>query len=171
MAQDLARAGRPAHLVWNPLSGEVLQMLPLTLAGGLLDGPVRLEGRICMQIMVVGSTREPFTNGPLKNLDMIMSWLDAWGVNRRWPAGPPLASPQAYHSMRERRPWARGGHFGASQVPGVARADPGAIDIRRITGRETPLADIPRPRPASGAEDAIRAPVRPIARPTVHALR
>ena len=30
--------------------------------------------------------------------------------------------------------WARGGHFGASQVPGCAHVGPGAIDIHRLTG-------------------------------------
>ena len=33
-----------------------------------------------------------------------------------------------------RAAWARGGHFGASQVPGCAHVGPGAIDIHRLTG-------------------------------------
>jgi hypothetical protein len=59
-----------------------------------------------------------------------------------------------------RAAWARGGHFGASQVPGCAHVGPGAIDIHRLTGsgphglavrtRElpTPFAAAPLPIPA-----------------------
>jgi len=145
-AQDLAKEGRPAHLVWNPCTGEAIQMLPATRAACLLADPVRGEGRTCVQIMVVGLVREPFTSGPLNGLDAIMRWLDGWGIPRRWPAGPPLPAPQSYHADRHRRPWAKGGHFGASQVPGSMLPDPGDLDIRRITGQDTPVVEIPRPR-------------------------
>jgi hypothetical protein len=149
-AQILAREDRAPHLVWNPYVGEVVQLVPMTRAAGLLDELVGCEGRVCVQIIVVGSSRDPFTNGPLASLDSIMSWFDSWGVARRWPAGPPLPSPQAYHSPRIRRQWARGGHFGYSQVPGAGGPDPGGIDIRKITGPETPVAEIPRPRVSPG---------------------
>jgi hypothetical protein len=152
VAQSLAGGDHPPHLVWSPHTGEIVQLVPMTRAGGLLDGAVGREGRVCVQIMVIGNSREPFTSGPLKGVDRIMAWLDAWGVPRRWPAGPPLPSPQAYHSPHNRRQWARGGHFGHSQVPGSLSADPGGIDIRRITGPETPLAEIPRPRVPAGDE-------------------
>ncbi|WP_329521813.1 hypothetical protein [Spirillospora sp. NBC_01491] len=146
VAADLVKEDRAAHLVWNPGSGEVLQLVPATRAGRLLgdDGAGR-EGRVCVQIMVVGHARAPFTGTLLAGLDPIMRWLDAWGVARHWLAGPPLPSPQSYHSRRDRRAWARGGHYGASQVPGADRPDPGGIDIRRITGPDTPLAPIPKP--------------------------
>ncbi|WP_235834178.1 hypothetical protein [Actinomadura logoneensis] len=152
LAADLAKIGRPAHVVWNPLTGEVVQQLPIVRAGLALaeDGPgpgPGREGRICAQIMVVGQAREPFTTGPLTGLDPIVRWLDGWGVARRWPAGPPLATPQSYESPRDRRDWARGGHFGASQVPDAVRPDPGGIDVRRITGPDTPPAGLSRTRP------------------------
>jgi hypothetical protein len=35
---------------------------------------------------------------------------------------------------RSRALWARGGHFGASQVPGCENAGPGAIDTYQLTG-------------------------------------
>ena len=152
-AQTLNREGRAPHLVWNPYSGEIVQLVPITRAAGLLEGLVGREGRVCVQLLVVGHPRHPFTTGPLTALDRIMQWLDSWGVARHWPAGPPLPSPQAYHSPRNRRQWARGGHFGYSQVPGAHGPDPGGIDIRKITGPETPVAEIPRPRtaPADGS--------------------
>ncbi|REE95814.1 hypothetical protein [Thermomonospora umbrina] len=165
-AHDLARQGRPAHLVWNPCAGEIVHLLPATLAGCLLDDPVRGEGRICLQIMVVALSREPFTTGPLAGLDLIMRWLDTWGVPRRWPAGPPLPAPQSYHSERRRRPWSRGGHFGASQVPESLQADPGALDIRRITGQDTPVLELPRPRQVVAAGGPVGRPCLPGQSPT-----
>lgn len=161
VAADLIRADRPPHLVWCPSSGDLVQLLAVTGAAHLLPDPVGCEGRVCVQIMVVGRTDHPFTQGPLLGLSPIMRWLDDWRVPRRWPAGPPSAPPQAYDTPRNRRPWARGGHFGRSQVPGTAGTEPGAIDIDAITGApfeaaiggmgtvdgtRSPLAEIPRQR-------------------------
>jgi hypothetical protein len=145
-AADLIKEDRPPHLVWHPGSGEVVQLVPVTRAARLLGPPVGREGRVCAQIMVVGQSRIPFTGSLLLGVEAIVAWLEAWGVARRWPAGPPLPSPQSYHAERSRRDWARGGHFGASQVPLAGRPDPGGIDIRRITGPDTPVAPLPVPR-------------------------
>lgn len=146
VAADLIKEDRPAHLVWHPGTGEIVQLLPVTRAARLLDDPVGREGRACVQIMVIGHSRAPFTGSLLAGVDAIVHWLDTWGVARRWPAGPPLPSPQSYHAERSRRVWARGGHYGASQVPLAERPDPGGIDIRRITGPDTLVSPIPKPR-------------------------
>ncbi|MDL4817740.1 hypothetical protein [Actinomadura opuntiae] len=154
-AADLVKEERPPHLVWHPGSGDVVQLVPVTRAARLLGPPVGREGRVCVQIMVVGQSRIPFTGSLLVGVEAIVAWLEAWGVARRWPAGPPLPSPQSYHALRSRRDWALGGHFGGSQVPLADRPDPGGIDIRRITGPDTPVAPIPVPRaPIPGAADA-----------------
>jgi hypothetical protein len=146
VAQTLDGKGTPVHVVWNPVRGELVQLLPATRAGLLIGEEASREGRACFQIMVVGFARQPFTHGHLKDLEAIMAWLDSWGVARRWPAGPPLDVPQAFQGRRDRHPWARGGHFGQSQVPGAEGPAPGGIDIRKLTGPDTPLADVPRPR-------------------------
>ncbi|GAA2456392.1 hypothetical protein GCM10010191_89710 [Actinomadura vinacea] len=162
VAADLLKEQTPAHLVWNPCSGEIVQLVPMTRAGGLMEGSVGHEGRVCAQVLVVGHARDPFTGTLLNRLDTIMKWLDAWGVTRRWPAGPPLPSPQSYHSRRARRDWARGGHFGASQVPGLHRPDPGGIDIRRVTGPDTPVTALPRQRPIPSQQPARPVPALPL---------
>lgn len=107
---------------------------------------VNSEGRLCVQICVVGFAWDPFTGGPMTGLEHIMDWLDSWGVPRRWPAGRPAAWGREYAGCRNRRLWAAGGHFGASQVPGAAAAGPGSIEIERLTGRAAaPMAGILRP--------------------------
>lgn len=210
-AERLIELGRPCHLVWNPLSGEVAQLIPVIRAGralGWADGPqqgprsaglgwdwtrgpgsthgadwtqgigwthgsggrpmvaavgrppeepiapsardglagVNNEGRVCAQIGVVGHGWAPFTTGPVRRAREIVSWLDSWHVARGWPAGHPAPFPgSARPGQQRRRAWARGGHFGASQVPGCSGSGPGAIDIERLTG---PLTGGQRVAPA-----------------------
>ena len=156
-AQRLIGECRPCHLIWDPLTGQIAQLISVLRAGRALGAAdhldwapdqvrthpenVNVEGRVCVQIGVLGHPGEPFTAGPLVGIEMIVSWLDSWGVSRRWPAGQPEAyrieMPTATATIIEQRSrvaWARGGHFGASQVPGCDNSGPGAIDIDRITG-------------------------------------
>ncbi|WP_344966454.1 hypothetical protein [Salinactinospora qingdaonensis] len=148
-AEWLIAAGHSAHLVWNPLTGEVAQLLPATAAAtGQLqsEGVDRaLEGRVCVLIRVVGSAQLPFTNDRLLGLETIMAWLDSWHIPRRWPAGRPTGGETTPQRDRaSQRLWSQGGHFGHSQVPGARAQDPGAINPEAML--ELP---IPRQRPAS----------------------
>src|ERR1700760_5121414 len=113
-ADRLAADRRPPHLVWNPLSGDFVQLIPAVRAACSLGGregldyrtagygangheavtgpaphPANREGRLCLQIGVVAWAWEPFTDGPLHGVDALLSWLISWGVPARWPAGPP----------------------------------------------------------------------------------
>ena len=172
-AQRLISERRPCHLIWDPATGDIVQLVSILRAGCALGAPDKLdwdpdrvrsspenvntEGRICVQIGVLGHPAEPFTGGPLSGLGAIVGWLDSWSVPRRWPAGRP-AGCQAVSGERSRMLWARGGHFGASQVPGCENAGPGAIDVDRLTGAHvlqvhplelpTPLAAAMLPIPA-----------------------
>jgi hypothetical protein len=151
-AQRLLGECRPCHLVWDPATGDMVQLISILRAGRALGAPEQLdwdpdrvatvpaaprnvntEGRVCAQIGVLGHPAEPFTDGPMVGVDAIVEWLDSWGVSRRWPAGEPM-SCLATGAERSRALWARGGHFGASQVPGCENSGPGAIDTDRLTG-------------------------------------
>jgi hypothetical protein len=186
-ALRLEQLGRASHLVWNPLNGEIVQILPIVRAArslgcpeglahtgppgpeeaGTIAGPadeavaawaastlapVNAEGRLCVQICVLAFAWEPFTSGPMAGLPGILGWLDSWGVPRHWPAGRPAAFPYGLVVDPSRMLWARGGHFGASQVPGWNAVGPGNVDVDLLTGptvqraagaaqRPTPLPD------------------------------
>ncbi|MDT0304126.1 hypothetical protein [Streptomonospora wellingtoniae] len=157
VAQRLTGDGRTGHLVWNPRTGETAQLLPATApaAGGLTAGaPDRAcEGRVCIVVTVIGWSHAPFTDSPMCGLAAILRWLDSWGVARRWPAGAPAAAPSHPRTRGcDERLWARGGHFGHSQVPGAQTASPGALSPHRLLesveppGRARPLA-APPPQP------------------------
>jgi hypothetical protein len=162
-AQRLNEEGRPCHLLWDPVSGNIAQLLPIVRAGCALgtrehlyyepdSGPherasVNREGRLCVQIGVLGSAREPFTSYPMEGLSNILNWLDSWQIPRRWPAGQPAPFRQA-DRPRSRVLWARGGHFGASQVPECSSIGPGGIDIDQLIGTSTTrLTDPAQSRP------------------------
>ncbi len=68
----------------------------------------------------------------------IMDWLDSWQIPRRWPTGSPAPYRQAGRTC-SRALWARGGHFGASQVPDSESIGPGGIDIDQITTAGTTI--------------------------------
>jgi hypothetical protein len=170
-AQGLDQLKRASHLVWNPLTGEIVQLIPVIRAGRSLGWPegveqlcrpnpdqlralggrqplpepgtlseINAEGRLCIQICVVAFAWEPFTSGPMAGLREILAWLDSWAMPRTWPAGRPAPFPHGHATCRNRRLWARGGHFGASQVPDWTAAGPGAVDVERLTGRRRAVA-------------------------------
>jgi hypothetical protein len=105
------------------------------------------QGRLCVQIGVVAWAREPFTDGPMHGAERILSWLHSWRVPWRWPAGRPAPFAQARIAERSRAAWSRGGHFGASQIPGWDAAGPGNIDIELLgTARVMPCQTMTRQR-------------------------
>ena len=149
-AQRLSEDGHPPHLVWNPLSGDIVQLIPVVRAACSLGGPEGLDypvmspagpsgaapacdpanrqGRLCVQVSVVAWAWEPFTDGPMHGAEALLGWLASWGVPTRWPAGRPAPFMAARSAERSRAHWSMGGHFGASQVPGWDAAGPGHIE-------------------------------------------
>jgi hypothetical protein len=166
-AQRLNQEERPPHLVWDPLTGDIAQLLPIVRAGCALGMPeyldyepgrppvqaasVNREGRLCVQIGVLGSPREPFTSFQMIGLATILGWLDSWRIPRRWPAGPPAPYRQLTRP-RSRALWARGGHYGASQVPECDNLGPGGIDIEHLTRVDASIArELPEPICTNGS--------------------
>jgi hypothetical protein len=159
-AQRLNQENRPCHLVWDPLTGDIAQLLPIVRAGLALGTPedleyapdllphhqagVNREGRLCVQIGVLSTARDPFTNYQMIGLGEILDWLDSWQMSRRWPAGAPAPYRQAARP-RNRARWALGGHFGASQVPDCHSIGPGGIDIDQIVGTDAIGRGLPQP--------------------------
>ena len=166
-AQQLNAENRPCHLVWDPLTGDIAQLLPIVRAGCALGSPEHLnydpgrpqcppagvnrEGRLCVQIGVLSSPREPFTSYQMIGLAAILGWLDSWQIPRRWPAGQPAPYRQLTRP-RSRGLWARGGHYGASQVPGCDNIGPGGIDIDHLTHVDAGITgEPPQPVRATGS--------------------
>src|SRR5215469_15870595 len=104
-ASRLIGEHRPCHLIWDPITGDLAQLISVLRAGRALGAAdhldwspgriraesdnVNAEGRVCVQIGVLGHPAEPFTGLALVGLEAIVNWLDSWGVTRRWPSGRP----------------------------------------------------------------------------------
>ncbi|WP_017589365.1 hypothetical protein [Nocardiopsis ganjiahuensis] len=163
-ALRLVHEGKTAHLVWNPLTGTVAQILAATRRSELVLGHTWRygqfldhgdEGRVCLVISVVSTEKEPFTDGPLVGLAPILAWLESWGVPGRWPAGPPgLWGERRPGPEEATRVWSRGGHFGHDQVPGSLATAPGRIDPGHVLapGRSEAVSVNRAPLPREHAE-------------------
>jgi hypothetical protein len=186
-AQRLARDGRPPHLVWNPLSGDIVQLIPVVRAACSLGGPEGLDhrvsagadgaddtapggdpanrqGRLCVQVCAVAWAWEPFTDGPMHGAGALLDWLASWGVPSRWPAGRPAPFMAARSAERSRTHWSMGGHFGASQVPGWDAAGPGHIEPALLGGAVTPACAVPPGRGVAGRRPTLTAAPAAISR-------
>ena len=176
-AERLVQQGRPPHLVWNPLSGDIVQLIPVVRAACSLGAPEGLDcwtstpkaapanrqGRLCAQVGVLAWAWEPFTDGPMHGAEALLSWLASWGVPSRWPAGRPAPFTHAQTAARSCAQWALGGHFGASQVPGWNAVGPGAIDIGLLSAPAmAPCVPINGSRPVHAVH---------VGRPDAHAGR
>ncbi|RKS10248.1 hypothetical protein DFP74_6005 [Nocardiopsis sp. Huas11] len=141
-ARHLVERCRETHLVWNPLTGEIVQLLPATRRGRMELGAAQeyaqhldhgLEGRVCLAVAVVARREAPFTDGPMRGLEPLLGWLDSWGVARRWNGTPPGAPEEPGTRDEARaRAWSRGGHFGQDRVPGSEATGPGHVDPARL---------------------------------------
>ena len=138
-ARALHTAGHDVHFVFNPLSGDIAQMLPAyrsaralkNLPGGVQTNRL---GSVCLQVEVIGFAADPFTShltpAGRAGLGKLVKFARAHGIPDVWPMGPPPAHPGGY-AVRDPRIWtSRAGHYGHSQVPENDHSDPGAIDVR-----------------------------------------
>ncbi|OSY52180.1 N-acetylmuramoyl-L-alanine amidase XlyA precursor [Streptomyces fradiae ATCC 10745 = DSM 40063] len=154
IAAYLIRVGAEPQVIYDPESDRLGQFGPLTSSGRALrnDGARRTnrEGRVCIQVEVLGRARSPWTNGfdpaAKPNYRKLIAAMRAHGIPDTWPAGPPPATAAAA-TRRDRTTWqTKGGHYGHSQVPGNDHWDPGAIDTSLVpgprpgTGDDTPAA-------------------------------
>ncbi len=159
-AQRLISERRPCHLIWDPVTGDVVQLISVLRAGRALGaadyldwapGRVRVnpenvnaEGRVCVQIGVLGHPGQPFTDGTLAGIEEIVSWLDSWGVCRRWPAGGRRGTGSTCRPTRRRSPTGAAACSGRAAGTSAPRRCPGATTRARAPSRST---GSPAPRP------------------------
>jgi len=127
IAAFLDRMNFSVHLVWNPVTGAIVQTIPASRYGrGLQEFgfPTNIEGNPCIQIETVAFAAHPFTNGPCKGLGRIMDWLRSLGVPDVFPSG--------VAGNRDRQTWKRSGHFTHAVTPDNDHTDPGRINPKRL---------------------------------------
>jgi hypothetical protein len=126
IAAFLDRKNFSVHLVWNPVSGVIVQTIPANRYGrGLQEFgfPTNTMGSPCIQIETVGFAAHPFTKRPMPDSGRIMDWLRS------------LTSGQVPVRRRETatvETWARGGHFTHAVAPDSDHTDPGRINPKKL---------------------------------------
>jgi hypothetical protein len=151
-ARILVNQGTEVHFCLNPITGELVQLLPASASAyGLKNAPGGVEtnraGSVCLQVEVIAWAAHPFTAymTPVGRaaIARLVRFARAHGIPDVWPAGPPPAYPRG-SSVRSAATWAQhAGHYGHSQVPENDHGDPGAIDTAAL------FASAPVARPIS----------------------
>lgn len=151
-ARALRAAGNDAHFVFNPLSGQIAQLLPASrsartlknVAGGVQTNRL---GQVCLQVEVIGFAAHPFTSiltlAGRTGLGKLVTFARSHGIPDVWPAGPPPAYPSGSSPRRADIWTTRAGHYGHSQVPENDHGDPGAIDVRVLWAAADGLTTAP----------------------------
>lgn len=145
VADYLNEKGYQVHLVWDPVTGDIIQELPADRGGAGLrnqSGGVQTNnmGEVNLQIeayftpgVVRGGVQYmQLTDTPMVNFDKIMSWADSWGIPRVAPLGP---------GDRNSSVWVnQAGHYGHFNVPENDHSDPvvSINDILAHTGSTSP---------------------------------
>ncbi|MFG2676933.1 peptidoglycan-binding protein [Streptomyces sp. NPDC048445] len=158
VAAYLIRVGAEPQVIYDPTSDLLGQFGPLTQSGRALknDGSRRTnrEGKVCIQIEVLGRAASPWTKGFDKakkpNYRKFEAACRAHGVPDVWPAGkPPATAAAAAQGSRSRTTWqTKGGYYAHGQVPGQDHWDPGAIDTSIVPGKPG-SSSAPDPTPAT----------------------
>lgn len=126
----------PYHAIWNPTTGQWVQMIPFGLAarslvgGGVYDGVSVNKAGVCnIQICVSGFGDRPFTDlKVLRGVDVLARIAHSWDVpilgRARW----------GYSATRSKRVWRRDGFHGHchSPSPGETHHDPANINWRKL---------------------------------------
>lgn len=127
-------AGMAPHLIWDPFSGRIAQLLPAdSRSMSLVSGSTRKNrnGTVVLQIEAVffpyceyeGKTYARLVDTPCKGWDRINAWTRSWGVVDNWPMG----HPTDFTPNRDEGTWeSAGGWYGHSEVPENDHVDPGS---------------------------------------------
>lgn len=112
------------HLLWNPWTGQFLQLIPASQSARALRNAsagyrTNRKGTRLIQVCIVGLTSQrPLAGGsPLKGWDRLRDWLDSHGIPRTDRTG-----------SRDRGRWESSGVHRHADAPGNDHTDPGPID-------------------------------------------
>jgi hypothetical protein len=136
-ARGLITQGTEVHFCFNPVTGELVQILPADVAGrGLvnLSGGVQTnrQGRVNLQVEVIGRASRPWTQDVTaagrKGVAKLVDFADQWGVPRTHPNGDQGPFDKYAPTNRSVTGWnGPGGYFCHAQVPENDHWDHGAV--------------------------------------------
>ena len=141
-AQYLNRVRYSVHFTFNPITGQIAQMIPMSRAGRGLredsDPRTNRAGRINVQIEVMAFAATPFTSywTPAGKAAWggLMKFIQSWGVPPVFPNGPFSPDYGAANVPGHRVAPGPSGFYGHSDWLDNDHWDPGALDQRELLG-------------------------------------
>jgi len=153
-ADILIRQGTEVHFVVNPISGEIVQILPVNRAGrGLVNAPGGVQtnraGTVNIQVEVIAYARDPFTAkwsaAGRAAIGRIRAFAALHGVAvGTWPAGAPLGAGARYNRIAP----ASSGEYTHQNWLENWHWDAGAISVIEMNATTGGAAPKPAPAPA-----------------------
>lgn len=127
VADYLNNVGYQPTIVWDPVTGQVIQLLPADVGGSALEGgppETNKMGTVNIQVEAYFTPNETrfgvryaqLTDTPCTGLDAILRWMDSWGIPRVAPLAPGNRNPIIWASVA--------GHYGHYNVPNNSHVDP-----------------------------------------------
>ena len=162
-ARRLVAAGNGCTGTFNPITGEIAQMIPASRASRTLrnlSGGVQTNraGRFHSQFEVVGDANRPWTQdltpAGKAGLARIIAWNTEHGVPLVWPAGPP---PAFFGGTPNKLGPGPSGYYAHSQWKENNHGDPGALDLSIFFGSGSGVA--PPPAPPVPVPTPVRKPI------------
>jgi hypothetical protein len=117
--------------MWNPFTGYLEQYYPASVGGRALkynnqDGATHIQVEVFFTpgCVVDGVKYDTVAETPCIGLDVLLDWMDGFGIPRVWPMG----APQWSGNSRDVGIWnGNAGHYGHCNSPGDDHTDPGPM--------------------------------------------
>lgn len=130
----LNRVNRIPHYVWSPYTGEVIQSLPLDVAGKQYGKEINRGGSPCIQIAVcLGEGTGGLTDTLCEGLEGLLETLKLFGVPETFPMGVPSPWGTSWSLLGA---FPKAGHYSSNQID-PSMTGIGRLDVKRFFGGDS----------------------------------
>lgn len=125
----LNRLNRIPHFIWSPYFGDVVQCLPLDVAGRQYSREINRGGAPCIQVAItLAAGGVQFTDYPCEGLEGLLERLRGLGVPDVFPLGVPSPHVASWGLLQA---FPAPGHYAGNQIdPGLDGM--GRVNVRRF---------------------------------------
>lgn len=131
---EVNKPGSVYHLIYHPITGECVQMLPVNGSAKSLSNPsggveTNRGGSVVIQISVVAKAADPFTRYDLPYWSSLLNWISSWGVPAVWAGPPPIGKVDHVSNSYWNQ---NSGWYGHCCVPENNHHDPGKVNLDKL---------------------------------------
>jgi len=144
-AHGLGPTNYQPTLTWDPVTGEIIELLPADVGGAALEHPggtsstnnhgdvhIQVEAYFTPGVVRGGVRYATLLDTPLAGLDRILAWTDGWGIPRVAPLAPGARNESVWRGTA--------GHYGHFNTPSNTHFDP-IVAIGDLLAKGTPTQE------------------------------